>query len=81
MGDIILVALVLVAVWLFARRSARRPLPESEAREILGVAPGADAETIRAAHRRLIAALHPDRGGSARLTRQINDARDVLLRR
>ena len=81
MGDLILVGLVLVAVWLFARRSASRPIPESEAREILGVSAGANAETIRAAHRRLIAALHPDRGGSARLTRQINAARDVLLRR
>ena len=37
--------------------------------------------TIRAAHRRLLAAVHPDRGGSADLTRRVNAARDLLLQR
>ena len=69
------------AIWLIVRKpAARKPIPEAEARDILGVAPNADAETIRAAHRRLVAAVHPDKGGSAELTRRINAARDTLLR-
>jgi DnaJ family protein C protein 19 len=36
---------------------------------------------VRAAHRRLLNAVHPDKGGSADLTRRINAARDVLLKR
>lgn len=52
----------------------------SDAREILGVAADADAETIRAAHRRLMKKLHPDTGeGSAALARQVQEARDLLL--
>ena len=50
------------------------------AREILGVGPEATAEEIRAAHRRLMKTAHPDVGGSAWLAKQLNLARDVLLR-
>ena len=53
---------------------------EAEARELLGVDGAADAEEIRAAHRRLITAVHPDKGGSAELTRRVNAARDRLLK-
>ena len=52
-----------------------------EAYAILGLAPGADAEQIREAHRRLMVKLHPDHGGSDYLATQINRARDVLLHR
>jgi hypothetical protein len=55
------------------------PLNEREARAVLGVAPDADAEAIRAAHRRLAANVHPDRGGSDELARRVNAARDLLL--
>jgi hypothetical protein len=54
-------------------------LNEREARAVLGVAPDADVEAIRAAHRRLAANVHPDRGGSDELARRVNAARDVLL--
>ncbi len=52
----------------------------AEARAILGVMPDADAAAIRAAHRQLVERVHPDKGGSAELTRQVNAARDLLLR-
>ncbi|RYM14485.1 MULTISPECIES: J domain-containing protein [Sphingobium] len=51
----------------------------AKARALLGVAPDADAGTIRAAHRRLIASVHPDKGGTEALAAQINAARDLLL--
>jgi len=83
MAKAILAALILAAVYyLFLKPKPRAPrMPEDEARAILGVAADADAATIRSAHRRLVNAVHPDKGGSAELTRRINAARDTLLRR
>ncbi|MGI4731904.1 MAG: DnaJ domain-containing protein [Janthinobacterium lividum] len=68
--------------WLKPTPRATRTLVggASEARAILGVEAGADAAAIRAAHRRLVLGVHPDRGGSADLTRRVNAARDLLLR-
>lgn len=50
-----------------------------EARALLGLPANADVDAIRAAHRRLIATVHPDRGGTQALAAKINAARDVLL--
>lgn len=74
-------AVLYVGWWLFLRKPKRLSMGESEARAVLGLNADADADAIRAAHRRLIAAVHPDRGGSAELTRQLNAARDALLKR
>lgn len=54
-------------------------ITEADAYKILGLKPGASADDIRAAHHRLIAHLHPDRGGSSFLAAQVNRARDLLL--
>jgi DnaJ family protein C protein 19 len=79
------------ALWRMVRgwRSRSAPPPPSsppavsmskdEARQVLGVGPNDDVETIRAAHRRLMQANHPDRGGSTWIAARLNQARDVLL--
>ncbi len=48
---------------------------------LLDVPYDASPEMIRAAHRRLIARVHPDAGGSADLSARVNAARDTLLAR
>lgn len=54
-------------------------MSRDEAFEVLGLSPGASQDDIRAAHRRLIQRMHPDRGGSAYLAARLNQARRVLL--
>jgi len=53
-------------------------MSEAEALRILGLAPGADAEAVRAAHRRLMLRVHPDLGGSGALAALINAAKERL---
>lgn len=55
------------------------PMTRGEALSVLGLAEGATVEDIRAAHRRLMRAAHPDKGGSAWLAARLNAARDLLL--
>lgn len=64
-------------------RGAPRPrsgaMTRQEAYQVLGLAPGANEDDIRAAHHRLMRTAHPDAGGSDWLAARINMARDVLL--
>ncbi len=62
-------------------RSATAAADEAQARAVLGVRRDASAEEISEAHRRLIAQVHPDRGGSAERVHEANAARDLLLAR
>lgn len=61
--------------------SGSGPEPDAvrEARALLGVDAHASADDIRAAHRRLIAKIHPDAGGTEALAEKINEARSILL--
>ena len=84
MGFLVKALVVLVVVGMvlsYLRRgvvsgSSMRP---AEARELLNIHVGATAYEIRAAHRRMMARVHPDAGGSAGLATRVNAARDTLL--
>ncbi|HEX8486682.1 J domain-containing protein [Sphingomonas sp.] len=83
----LLILAIVWGVWTYLRRKPKRTdaggkmvHDAAEARAILGVSAGDDASTIRAAHRRVLATAHPDRGGSSELAGRANAARDLLLR-
>ena len=77
-GSALMAGAILWAAWR-RKRAAPAAMPVEDARKLLGVGPGASLEEIRAAHRRLIARVHPDAGGSAELANRVNVARDVLV--
>jgi DnaJ homolog subfamily C member 19 len=56
------------------------PMDKGEALSVLGLSAGASEEEIKAAHKRLQRANHPDTGGTNYLAGKINQARDVLLK-
>ncbi|CAK8988383.1 unnamed protein product [Durusdinium trenchii] len=56
------------------------PMSRAEAKKILNigsVAPSKDV--VREAHRRLLIANHPDKGGSTYIASKINEAKEVML--
>ena len=81
---------LLIALRLLFKRPAghHRPAPRAaqmsraEALGILGLEDiQADEAAVIDAHRRLMQKLHPDKGGSAHLARQLNEAKRVLLQK
>lgn len=54
-------------------------MTRDEAFAVLGVTPDASGDEVKAAHRRLMMACHPDHGGSDWLAARLNQAKDVLL--
>ena len=83
---IVLVALVVIGWrllsgrWIWERPGRRsRSFAQARARSLLGVRRGASREEIAEAHRRLVARVHPDRGGTSSQVHEANEARDLLL--
>ena len=55
-------------------------MSRAEALKVLGLEDGATEDHIRAAHKRLMLQIHPDKGGTSYLAAKINEAKDVLLK-
>jgi hypothetical protein len=77
-GSALMAGALLWAAWRRGR-SVPKPMPVEDARRLLGVRQDATLAEIRDAHRRLIAKVHPDTGGSAELAHRVNVARDTLV--
>jgi hypothetical protein len=85
----LILALVLLSVfcrwatgkwpWDYLRRAPTGPQAVLRARKQLGVGAGAGRDEIVAAHRRLTAQVHPDKGGTTAAMQEANAARDLLL--
>ena len=65
--------------WDFLRPSPTRKQALFCARKLLGIEAGANRDEILAAHKRLVAMVHPDRGGTNDQVHEANAARDLLL--
>jgi preprotein translocase subunit Sec63 len=75
-------AVIGVIYWMFKSKVVRpSAMSAGEASKVLGVSDSAGADEVIAAHKKLIAKVHPDSGGSAELASRVNQARDVLLAR
>lgn len=81
MAKILLLLALAAAAWIWWRRHQARAgrMAPAEARALLGLSEQANAQEVRDAHRRLIARVHPDTGGSDALATRVNAARDALL--
>ncbi len=60
--------------------SAAGAMTREEALRILGLKDGATPDDIKAAYRKLMGQLHPDRGGSDYLAAKVNQAKDFLVK-
>ena len=65
--------------WPWEPKVTTRAQAVFRARKLLGVSAAASREEIQTAHRRLVAMVHPDRGGSGGQVHEANAARDLLL--
>ena len=86
MGRLIVYAALALIVWKMASgrwpwepKVSTRAQAVSRARKLLGVRAGADRAEIIEAHKRLLALVHPDRGGTNEQVHEAQAARDVLL--
>ena len=88
MAKLLLIALVLLAgcklltgrwPWQFLVSRSARDVAVSRARKLLAVRAGAGRGEILEAHKRLLAVVHPDRGGTNDQVHEANAARDLLL--
>ena len=65
--------------WPWERKLTTRAQAVFRARKLLGVPAAASRDEILAAHKRLVAMVHPDRGGTDGQVHEANAARDLLL--
>lgn len=65
--------------WEFAAGKNTRQQALLRARKLLGVPSGASRQDVLEAHKRLIAIVHPDRGGTNSQVHEANAARDLLI--
>jgi hypothetical protein len=86
MGKLIFFAVIgvlgwklLTGRWPWEPKTSTRAQAVFRARKLLGVSAAASREDIVIAHRRLIAMVHPDRGGTDSQVHEANAARDLLL--
>jgi hypothetical protein len=78
-GAALMAGSILWAAYRRPRRKSPSAMPVADARKLLGLGPDATLADIRDAHRRLIAKVHPDAGGSVELANRVNAARDTLV--
>lgn len=84
---VVIAAVICIAVklvfgrwpWEYLRGQSTRERALNRARQLLGVAAGANRQQIVEAHKRLVAMVHPDRGGTNEQVHEANAARDLLL--
>ena len=86
MGKLIVYAVLGVIVfkmatgrWPWEPKVSPRAQEVFRARKLLGLRAGADRAEIIEAHRRLLAMVHPDKGGTNEQVHEAQAARDVLL--
>lgn len=65
--------------WDYLRGTSTRSQAVFKARKLLAVRTNASHQEIVEAHKRLIAMIHPDRGGTNEQVHEANAARDLLL--
>ena len=65
--------------WPWEPKVTTRAQAVTRARKLLGVSAKSTREEILAGHKRLVARVHPDRGGSNAQVHEANTARDLLL--
>ena len=86
---LIILALMVVLWWMvtgrwpwqprLTRAETRHQRELARARTLLALPAKATRSDIHAAHRRLLATVHPDRGGSSAMVHRATAARDILI--
>ena len=86
MGKLIVFAVIAVLGWKLVTgrwpweaKVSTRQQALFRARKLLGVRANGNRQEIIEAHRRLVAVVHPDRGGTNEQVHEANAARDLLL--
>ncbi|MXO70622.1 J domain-containing protein [Alteraurantiacibacter buctensis] len=78
-GVICLLFRMITGRWPWQPKVSTRQQAVLKARSLLGVDARAGRDEIVLAHRRLVALVHPDKGGTNSQVHEANAARDLLL--